>query len=245
MRKHNLRKLTASSLMALALFFVASTGPAAEAKDDPRNRARLGNWQDRMERIDGLLQEGKYKKARSWVNGLLDDMVDEIMAGDAGPLLSMATLMRSIAEAGLGNEREALWDLQVAKAMDQKISATDLSAYGEAGAFLMRTRETARDHVSQCEPADLEKPKKIKDYAPSYPMGKRYSCLEDVIIVQSVVDEQGLPQEPRVLIGDSILGFAAMQSLRDWRFEPATCDGEPASFVYNVTVNFRLPRCSS
>ena len=39
---------------------------------------------------------------------------------------------------------------------------------------------------------------------------------------------------------DERLSAAAAEAIRQWRFEPALCDGNPVSVYYNLTVNFRL-----
>jgi TonB family protein len=39
---------------------------------------------------------------------------------------------------------------------------------------------------------------------------------------------------------DDRLSKAAVEAIKECRFEPALCDGEPAAVYYNLTVNFRL-----
>ena len=33
---------------------------------------------------------------------------------------------------------------------------------------------------------------------------------------------------------------AAMEAAREWRFEPATCNGKPVAVLYSLTVRFTL-----
>ena len=40
------------------------------------------------------------------------------------------------------------------------------------------------------------------------------------------------------------MGFAVMETLRGWRFEPARLDGEPVAAIYNLTTTFALTSCS-
>lgn len=32
----------------------------------------------------------------------------------------------------------------------------------------------------------------------------------------------------------------ALEAVREWKFEPATLDGEPVAVYYNLTINFTL-----
>jgi TonB family protein len=39
---------------------------------------------------------------------------------------------------------------------------------------------------------------------------------------------------------DERLSSAAVEAIKQWRFDPALCDGEPVGVYYNVTVKFHL-----
>lgn len=239
------------AVLVLGILLAVPETLLAQGRSEAANAARLQNWDVLMKRADGLLLEGEYKKARKILNPLIDEMVDEILTGDAKPLLATVSLLRALAEAGLGHERDALWDLHVAKSLDEKIAETSLAAYGEAGEFLSKPRvfdskktdgETG-DHQSRVG-QDLQAPRIKKQPKPKYPLGKRYQCLEDDVVVLSVIDKNGLTKNPELRSAeDAVLGFVALQALRDWRFEPARLHGEPIAVYYNLQMNFEVPRC--
>lgn len=65
--------------------------------------------------------------------------------------------------------------------------------------------------------------------------------MEGVVIVQSIIGENGRLRRIRVLKGLSHgLDESALATLCSWRFKPARLDGEPIEVYYNLTVNFTL-----
>jgi protein TonB len=55
-----------------------------------------------------------------------------------------------------------------------------------------------------------------------------------------VVDGRGRVEDVKVLRGHPLLDAAAMQAVREWRYEPLRLNGQPTPFVLTVTVSFRL-----
>lgn len=240
------------SVAALAFALLASlvlvTPTRAFADDDPASRAPLGEWQETLESADAMVQAGEYKKARKTVDRLVDDMVENIVSGETDRLFAMASLLRALAEAGLGHEFEALWHFHVARHLDESINGLDLAAYGDAGAFLSAPRTSAWEgaHGTSWSDSEVQPPEKTKWPGPDYPLGKKFACQQGLVILKAVVDRDGLPREPRVLKADDrVLGFLALRTLGRWRFEPARLDGEPVAYAYTLTMNFRLPKCDS
>lgn len=245
--KNRPRMYTALPLLILTVVLSCPAWCAAQAPDAEENASRLLAWDARAKEVDALLLEGEYRKARKELDRLIQEMVDEILDGDAKPMFATVSLLRALAEAGLGNERAALWDLHVAKTLDERIGGLTLTSYGEAGEFLTRVSAAKADEKNDRKipkDAEIEAPRKKKEPTPRYPIGKRFQCVEDLVALQSVIDEKGLPQRPTILSAeDSVLGFVALQALRDWRFEPAKYQGEPISVYYNLRMNFHVPHC--
>jgi len=60
------------------------------------------------------------------------------------------------------------------------------------------------------------------------------------LVLYLIVDTQGKPQDVRVSeSGGKDFDYIAMTGIRTWRFEPATCDGEPIPAEINVAIHFR------
>jgi len=69
----------------------------------------------------------------------------------------------------------------------------------------------------------------------------RRARYQGVCIVQTIVDAQGTPQEPRVVrsIGHG-LDEKALEAVRKYRFRPAMKGNIPVPVMITVEVNFRL-----
>ena len=59
--------------------------------------------------------------------------------------------------------------------------------------------------------------------------------------IEATVDDTGFVVEANVTNGgDEMLDALALQAVRQWRYQPGTVDGEPASFILTIHVVFRL-----
>ncbi len=182
---------------------------------------------------------------RRRANRLLAEMVERIESGAAAAqYLASASLQRAIAEAGLGNGRDAAWDYDLAVALHPDFAELDLSVYGEGGQRMAGYLELVGTVWGRDRAAGVEPPRKLRAPRPAYPRAKWVACLEEAIVVQSVIDTDGRLKRPRLLTsGYPVLGFAAMDGLREWRFEPARVGGRPVPVIYNLTVSFNLTLC--
>ncbi len=62
------------------------------------------------------------------------------------------------------------------------------------------------------------------------------------LAVQVVIDADGLPREPLLLtrVQEPALTYSVLETIRDWRFRPATSNGKPVPCLFTLTVNFKL-----
>lgn len=251
------RRLPILLLLALAIHLTAPL--LAQNRSAARERPKVvQNWKQRLQSIDELLKAQEHKKAKKKVNTLLEEMCNRIASGEgSAPILSMAVLLRAVAEAGLGNEHDATWDFHMARNLYPELGESDLSVYGETGDLLLRllegktknTDQEKADSKPREDQGDLEgsmiPPQKRYAPMPKYPFTQRIACLEGKIIIQLVIDENGKPRSPNILFSRyPVLAFAAIDAMREWRFNPASKNGQPVSAYYIVTVNFGLSSCT-
>jgi TonB family protein len=74
---------------------------------------------------------------------------------------------------------------------------------------------------------------------PDYPAAARPANLRGVIVLDVVVGRDGSVVNVKALNGPEILGQAAVDALRWWRFEPYRVDGKPVVVETTVAVEFR------
>ncbi len=90
-------------------------------------------------------------------------------------------------------------------------------------------------------PTGATRPVKVHDVKPEYTDRAREARLQGVVILETAIDQEGNVVDVSVLKGLHMgLTEAAVDAVKQWRFEPARIDGEPIPVSYNVTVNFRL-----
>jgi protein TonB len=81
----------------------------------------------------------------------------------------------------------------------------------------------------------------VEKVNPKYPPSAKDEKVMGTVVVESVITEEGVVDDVRVIENpDDRLAAAAVEALKQWRFEPALCDGTPVGVYYNLTFNFRL-----
>jgi periplasmic protein TonB len=87
---------------------------------------------------------------------------------------------------------------------------------------------------------DISAPRLLHRVAPEYPLLAVNAQIEGMVILEATVDARGAVKETRVLRSHSVLDEAAIDAVRQWRYEPLMLNGTPMPFVLTVTVSFSL-----
>ena len=58
--------------------------------------------------------------------------------------------------------------------------------------------------------------------------------------MRAIIAKDGNVQDVKVISGPYLLGQAAAEAVRQWRYEPTLMDDKPVSVVTTVTVEFKL-----
>jgi protein TonB len=88
---------------------------------------------------------------------------------------------------------------------------------------------------------DVKPPEKIVAPQPQYTEIARKARIQGVVIIEAIIDKQGLVTNVKMLKGLPMgLDQAAADAVKKWKFKPATLNGKPVAVIYNLTVNFRL-----
>jgi protein TonB len=102
-------------------------------------------------------------------------------------------------------------------------------------------------HVTAVVPSDVLRvggaigaPKKIVNVPPSYPDDAMQAKVQGVVVLDVVLDADGVPTDVQVLQGVPMLDAAAIEAVRQWRYEPTLMNGVPVPIALTVTVNFTL-----
>jgi protein TonB len=90
---------------------------------------------------------------------------------------------------------------------------------------------------------DVESPEIISRVEPKYPLAAKKERLSGNVVLQVVIDENGVPRAPMVMKmteGCEELAATAVDSVLQWRYEPATRMGEPVAVYMSVMMKFSL-----
>ncbi|PYU54302.1 MAG: hypothetical protein DMG55_31970 [Acidobacteria bacterium] len=76
---------------------------------------------------------------------------------------------------------------------------------------------------------------------PNYTNPAREAKFNGTVLLQVTVSEAGSTVESKVIRGVPFgLNEAAMNAVRDWKFKPATREGEPVTCMVMIEATFRL-----
>src|SRR5215470_1409201 len=77
---------------------------------------------------------------------------------------------------------------------------------------------------------------------PKYPAQALLRRIEGAVIVDAVIAKEGRLHDVKAVSGNAYLTQAAVDALKQWRYEPYTLNGEPVEMKTTVTMNFNLPK---
>lgn len=87
----------------------------------------------------------------------------------------------------------------------------------------------------------IQEPKKLREVKPVYPEIARKARIEGVVILECTIDKAGNVKDVKVLRPLPMgLTEAAVDAVKQWKYEPSTLNGRPVEVLMTVTVTFRL-----
>ena len=86
----------------------------------------------------------------------------------------------------------------------------------------------------------IQPPSLIERVPPVYPPLAVSAGIQGVVILEATVGQNGKVEEVSVLRSVGLLDLAAMEAVRQWRYEPLLLNGRPERFILTVTVSFSL-----
>lgn len=93
-------------------------------------------------------------------------------------------------------------------------------------------------------PEDLSTQLLTQKVQPSYPEQAVRAGLQGAVVLQAWIARDGTIRDLKLVRGSFLLGQAAYQAVKQWRYKPYLRNGEAVEAQTFVTVNFRLPQQS-
>lgn len=87
----------------------------------------------------------------------------------------------------------------------------------------------------------ITEPRAVRKVMPKYPEEARQARVTGVVVVDTEISEEGRVTHAKILrCTDEAFAQPTLDALSQWRFEPATLDGEPVAVYYVLTVKYAL-----
>jgi TonB family protein len=82
-------------------------------------------------------------------------------------------------------------------------------------------------------------PRPISVVRPKYPKEARKKKIEGPVVLRATVTLDGNLKDITVVSGDPILADAALEAVRQWRYQPSKINGDPVEAQHDITVTFK------
>lgn len=86
----------------------------------------------------------------------------------------------------------------------------------------------------------IRMPRKIVDAQPVYPAIAQSARVQGVVILEITIAADGTVQDAKVLRSIPLLDQAALDCVRQWKYEPTQLNGASVPVILTATVNFTL-----
>jgi len=86
----------------------------------------------------------------------------------------------------------------------------------------------------------VREPQLIHRVEPTYPALARQTHMQGTVLIDAVLDEHGNVVEMKVLSGPPLLIQAAIDAVKQWKYEPTYLNDEPVAVAMSISVTFRL-----
>jgi TonB family protein len=157
-------------------------------------------------------------------------------------------------DSAIGSVRKpSLGKVHLAKPTRRRISSSDsnladaapaLSDNGVAGGDADALTALATKGTQPASPlpvgGNVKPARLLSSVAPVYPQLARSQRLSGDVKIDASIGENGHVSTMKVISGPALLHQAAMDAVRQWKYQPATLNGQPMSMHLTVTVQFKL-----
>jgi TonB family protein len=88
---------------------------------------------------------------------------------------------------------------------------------------------------------NIRPPIRSRTVDPLYPPTAEAAGIQGVVILELHIDVDGAVSNARILRSIPLLDQAALDAVRQWRYQPTLLNGVPVPVILTATVNFTLP----
>ena len=86
----------------------------------------------------------------------------------------------------------------------------------------------------------VKPPKPISQVRPAYPLLAKQARVQGLVQIDAILDEQGNVIDMKVVSGPPLLYQAALDALKQWKYEPVYLNDQAIAVEMTVTITFQL-----
>jgi protein TonB len=86
----------------------------------------------------------------------------------------------------------------------------------------------------------IREPRRVFSVAPVYPAIARQARVPGTVLIQAVIGVDGAVRDTQVLNSVPLLDQAALDAVRQWKYQPTLLNGVPVAVIMTVSVRFTL-----
>lgn len=87
---------------------------------------------------------------------------------------------------------------------------------------------------------NVQQARMIRQVQPVYPQIAKTAHIQGTVILHAIIAKDGTVQELQYISGPPLLMRAAMDAVRQWRYQPTLLNGEPVEVDTTISVIFTL-----
>ena len=111
---------------------------------------------------------------------------------------------------------------------------------GDAGGLNLLAGKGSQPTAPVPVGGDVKQARLISSVPPMYPTLARNQRLSGNVVIDALIDATGRVSTMKVISGPALLHQSAMDAVRQWKYQPATLNGQPMAMHLTVTVQFKL-----
>jgi TonB family protein len=111
---------------------------------------------------------------------------------------------------------------------------------GDAGGLNLLASKGSQPAAPVPVGGDVKQARLISSVPPMYPTLARNQRLSGNVVIDALIDATGRVSTMKVISGPALLHQSAMDAVRQWKYQPATLNGQPMAMHLTVTVQFKL-----
>jgi TonB family protein len=122
-----------------------------------------------------------------------------------------------------------------------RVNPTRARAAGGGGAGVQRASAVEPAGFVEVSP-DVAEGSLLHRVEPDYPEEARQQRIQGAVVLNVRIAQDGSVESATLLSGPPLLGPAATDAVKQWRFKPRVMSGRAAEVQTRITLNFQLPQ---